>query len=150
MAWRWLLADLLAVAALCNYLTAYFGFAPRGFYSSDYFPLLPWVFLFWAGVFLHWALGRHRMEPLRRSVCPGTGVLGRHSLVAYLLHQPVIYGLLLILDQTFLTVGCINPPINGASYCQRGDERKIWVLPVTSVNAATMWAAANATCLRSR
>ena len=56
-----------------NYLTAYFGFAPKGFYSSDYFPLLPWVFLFWAGVFLHWALGRHRMEPLRVSC---TGVVG--------------------------------------------------------------------------
>lgn len=84
-----------------NYLTAYFGFAPKGFYSSDYFPLLPWVFLFWAGVFLHWALGRHRMEPLRRSVCPALGWLGRHSLVAYLLHQPVIYGLLLILDKLF-------------------------------------------------
>lgn len=30
-----------------------------------------------------------------------TGWLGRHSLVAYLLHQPVIYGLLLILDKLF-------------------------------------------------
>ena len=41
------------------------------------------------------------MEPLRRSVCPALGWLGRHSLVAYLLHQPVIYGLLLILDKLF-------------------------------------------------
>ena len=36
------------------------------------------------------------MEPLRRSVCPPLGWLGRHSLVLYLLHQPVIYGVLLV------------------------------------------------------
>ena len=38
--------------------------------------------------------GRQRMEPLRRSVCPALGWMGRHSLLLYLLHQPVIYGVL--------------------------------------------------------
>lgn len=32
--------------------------------------------------------------PLRRSVCPALGWMGRHSLLLYLLHQPVIYGVL--------------------------------------------------------
>lgn len=57
-------------------------------------PLLPWLFLFWAGYFLHFCMGRARMEPLRRSVCPALGWMGRHSLLLYLLHQPVIYGVL--------------------------------------------------------
>lgn len=39
-------------------------------------------------------VGRARMEPLRRSVCPALGWMGRHSLLLYLLHQPVIYGVL--------------------------------------------------------
>ncbi len=62
---------------------------------ADYFPLLPWLFLFWAGFYLH-PSGRpqERLEPLRRSVCPPLGWLGRHSLVLYLLHQPVIFGVL--------------------------------------------------------
>lgn len=34
------------------------------------------------------------LEPLRRSVCPALGWMGRHSLLLYLLHQPVIYGVL--------------------------------------------------------
>ena len=39
-------------------------------------------------------VGRRRMEPLRRPVCPVLGWMGRHSLLLYLLHQPVIYGVL--------------------------------------------------------
>ena len=34
--------------------------------------------------------------PLRRSVCPPLGWMGRHSLVLYLLHQPVILGVLTV------------------------------------------------------
>ena len=52
------------------------------------------LFLFWAGYFLYGIVGRQRMEPLRRSVCPALGWMGRHSLLLYLLHQPVIYGVL--------------------------------------------------------
>ena len=72
----------------------FFGFYPDWFDSADYFGLLPWLFLFWAGYYLHKAVGRRRMEPLRRPVCPALGWMGRHSLLLYLLHQPVIYGVL--------------------------------------------------------
>lgn len=87
---------LLPQALCANYLTAYLGFMPKGFFSTDYFPLLPWLFLFWAGYFLHYLVGRARMEPLRRSVCPPLGWMGRHSLVLYLLHQPAILGVLTV------------------------------------------------------
>ena len=83
-------------ALYANYFTAYLGFYPSDFFSTDYFPLIPWLFLFWAGFFLHHLVGRARMEPLRRSVCPALGWLGRHSLVLYLLHQPVIFGVLTV------------------------------------------------------
>ena len=92
---------LLPGAWYVNLFTAFFGFFPRGFFSTDYFPLLPWLFLFWAGYFLHFCMGRARMEPLRRSVCAPLGWLGRHSLGIYLLHQPVIYGVLLLLFHVF-------------------------------------------------
>lgn len=85
---------MLPQSLYANYFTAFFGFYPDWFYSTDYFGLLPWLFLFWAGYYLHKAVGRRRMEPLRRSVCPALGWMGRHSLLLYLLHQPVIYGVL--------------------------------------------------------
>jgi len=79
-----------------NYFTAYLGFYPFGFFSTDYFPLIPWLFLFWAGFYLHHLAERtaQSLRPLRRSVCPPLGWLGRNSLMLYLLHQPVIYGVL--------------------------------------------------------
>lgn len=73
-------------------LTAFLGFPPDGFWSTDYFPLLPWLFLFWSGCFLHRLIGRKRMESLADPVCPALGWMGRRSLLLYLLHQPLIYG----------------------------------------------------------
>lgn len=79
------------------------GFVPERFYTVDYFPLLPWFGLFLLGLFLGGLLypsGRRRFPlpdcpefpPLR-----GVIFLGRHSLVIYLLHQPVLLALLAVL-----------------------------------------------------
>lgn len=86
----------LPQALYASWPTAYLGFMPKSFFSTDYFPLLPWLFLFWAGYFLHHLVGRERLAPLRRSVCPPLGWMGRHSLALYLLHQPVILGVLTV------------------------------------------------------
>ena len=81
-----------------NLCTAYLGFPGPDFSSADYFSLLPWVFLFWTGYFLY----RLRPEEPRREVrLPLLTLLGRHSLLVYLLHQPMIYGVLWLLDRLF-------------------------------------------------
>ena len=36
----------LPQALYASYTTAYLGFMPKSFFSTDYFPLLPWLFLF--------------------------------------------------------------------------------------------------------
>ena len=80
-----------------NRFTAFLGFPPVGFVSSDYFPLVPWFFLFCAGYFLY-RLGERRWAELPVMQCriPGLNWLGRHSLVIYLLHQPVLYALIVL------------------------------------------------------
>ena len=77
-----------------NLLTACLGFPYPGFVSSDYFSLLPWFFLFLTGYFLY---DLRRDTPSRLHI-PGVTAMGRHSLIIYLLHQPVIYGVLMGLD----------------------------------------------------
>ena len=86
-AWAGLVVSLLLFAATYHTQDGFWQLGPWQM-------LLPWLFLFWAGYFLHFCMGRARMEPLRRSVCPALGWMGRHSLLLYLLHQPVIYGVL--------------------------------------------------------
>ena len=87
----WLyVTDLLAVA----------GFPSPGFWSTDYFPLLPWFFLFCAGYFL-WRLlsqSERAKERLASGVRP-LSFLGRHSLIIYLAHQPVLMGVFLAVGQ---------------------------------------------------
>lgn len=82
-----------------NLFTTYLGFPMPGFFSTDYFSLLPWLFLYLCGAFFC-KLCRERgwlRHPVLLWNCPPFSFLGRHSLLVYLLHQPVLYlGVLLI------------------------------------------------------
>ena len=75
-----------------NLFTTFLGFPHRGFVSSDYFSLLPWLFLFLTGYFLYDLRGKEASN----WKLPGITAMGRHSLLIYLLHQPVIYGVLTV------------------------------------------------------
>jgi len=69
------------------------GFKYEGFESYDYFPVLPYVFLFLAGTWLGIWVKEHRERPVFERKAPFVlTVPGRHTLLIYLLHQPVLYG----------------------------------------------------------
>lgn len=76
-----------------GYFFTFLGFMDPSFYSTDYFSLLPWLFLFWAGLFLGklFAIGEKRAAGILYFNIPPLSFLGRHSLLIYLLHQPVLY-----------------------------------------------------------
>ncbi len=82
-----------------NYLMP-LGFPPNGFMSADYFPILPYIFMFLAGGFIG-VLAKNGKFPkfLYKSRIKPLSYLGRHSLSIYILHQPVIiFALWLIVD----------------------------------------------------
>lgn len=75
-----------------NYITAFFGFPFRGFASADYFPFFPWYFLYLFGYFSFAEMKkRNMMRFLKTPEIPVLNLIGRHALVIYLVHQPVIY-----------------------------------------------------------
>ena len=77
-------------------LMTYMGFTEKGFYSADYFSLIPWIFMFIFGYFLYkvmkskgWIL---YLKGVQNKLIEK---ISRGSLIIYMLHQPVVYGLLL-------------------------------------------------------
>jgi uncharacterized membrane protein len=70
-----------------------FGFKNAGFFSADYFPLLPYMFVFFAGSAAG-PLAKRLPNVVRRLHVRPLAYLGRHSLLIYLLHQPVAITLL--------------------------------------------------------
>lgn len=75
----------------CAYLFP-LGFANPSFYSADYFPILPWIFLFFLGSFLGVYVASGKVPNFAyRSNLKIFDWLGTHALIIYIVHQPVIY-----------------------------------------------------------
>ncbi len=75
------------------------GFMEPGFVSADYFSLIPWIFLYLCGYFLCRCLQEKKVtyHPVFKTDILPFSFLGRHSLIIYLLHQPALYLLTVVL-----------------------------------------------------
>lgn len=79
-----------------------FGFTDGTLFSADYFPLLPWLFVFLGGTFLgRFAAAGQFPAFTYKSRVPFFSWMGRHALILYIVHQPVIYGVLWLITQIF-------------------------------------------------
>lgn len=76
-----------------NYFTTFLGFPFPGFFSTDYFPVIPWFFLYFTGYAASRITPEKYKAHLVDSICPPLEFIGRHTLIIYLLHQPVIFGI---------------------------------------------------------
>lgn len=78
-----------------------FGITPPTFTTIDYYPMIPWLGVFIIGM----AAGRIYIHP--RPLLPqprgvsGLCWLGRHSLIIYMLHQPVMLAVLFLLHSVY-------------------------------------------------
>ena len=92
--WTWKLPE-----SLYRYrVLAPLGLPDPAFRSSDYFPMLPWYLLFLCG----WFLGklfqtRPDWQRLARVKIPVLSALGRKTLWLYMLHQPLLMGICMLL-----------------------------------------------------
>jgi uncharacterized membrane protein len=88
VAWPWLI---------------WLGVKQAGTYMVDYYPLLPWFGLALLGIFIgqtFYPQGRRAFAlPNLAGILPILGLrfLGRHSLLIYVIHQPILLGLLMAL-----------------------------------------------------
>lgn len=89
-----------------GWVMTFLGFTDPEFYSADYFSLFPWIFLFLTGYFLYRVIGvangRKILDKYCRQGAEPFSFLGKHSLIIYMLHQPVIYGAFILLNRMHL------------------------------------------------
>lgn len=75
-----------------------FGWKYQGFISYDYFPVFPWIFVFLLGTWLGYYIKNNKFpEKFYTIKVPVFPAIGRHSLIIYMAHQPVLYLITLII-----------------------------------------------------
>lgn len=75
-----------------------FGIVSSDFHSWDYFPLVPWVFVFLAGCYFGVYVIENRLPEFFYNMhSRPIAFVGRHTLWIYLFHQPILYGLLYVI-----------------------------------------------------
>lgn len=82
-----------------GYFMTFLGWKDAEVFTTDYFPMVPWIFLFITGYFIYQIFRRHMW--LEKEILPNVktkpfSAIGRHSLFIYLLHQPIIYAGVLV------------------------------------------------------
>lgn len=75
-----------------------FGLRDANFFSADYYPFFPWFFMFVVGSCLSGPIFERRLPGwFYRLRAPLLETVGRNTLPIYLLHQPVVLGILWII-----------------------------------------------------
>lgn len=76
------------------------GFPNKGFSSGDYVPMFPWFFMLLLGYFT-WKLISNHFYPkwFVRIKVPVINWIGKKSLWIYMVHQPILYGILLLIKK---------------------------------------------------
>jgi len=78
------------------------GLWDNSFFSADYFPLLPWIFVFLFGTWLGRLIKDGKFpEWFYNAEPPLLPKVGRQAFIVYLLHQPVMFGLIMLVKLVF-------------------------------------------------
>jgi len=88
------------------------GFLPENFSSLDYYPILPWMGVFFAGFVFSMLFYKDKESPFTKGIYKNNILTfsGRHSMLIYLVHQPIVYFLMFytpiekLLDKFFMNI----------------------------------------------
>jgi len=93
---KYLLLISLVFPILINYfypnmMSIILGFPPTNFTSLDYYPIFPWAIPFGLGYILSKPIIQLAKSSSINFHIPIISSIGKHSLIIYLIHQPIIF-----------------------------------------------------------
>ncbi len=98
----WFIGQFFITVRLDTNIFCMFGLYSRNFYSSDYYPLFPYL----AFVFLGIIIGKLIYKE-KKSIFPfeiGSNPIsffGKHSFILYFIHQPIVFAVLFVIVKIF-------------------------------------------------
>ena len=106
--WGTVIFAILFIAYYIIYLNAplvdtkllvIFGFTYPGFFSADFYPLLPYFFLFICGGYIGKFVKNNKFPKWFYEVkIPFFDFIGKHALLIYVIHQPIIFFILYLVS----------------------------------------------------
>lgn len=82
---------------------SFLGLRSFDFVSYDYFPVIPWIFMYATGIFLWRIIKEKRWDKFFYFRIPILNAIGKHSLIIYIIHQPII---MLVIYGCFKLISC--------------------------------------------
>lgn len=74
------------------------GFAGP-YVSADYYPVIPWGFLFLAGAMVGYIFKKEGLPRfLYKNFCRPLAFIGRHTMFVYIVHQPLLLGIFMLVN----------------------------------------------------
>ncbi len=98
----WFVGEYFLSVKLNTNIFFMFGLYSRNFYSSDYYPLLPYLAFVFLGIILGKLLYKEKKSlfPFEIGKNP-ISFFGKHSFVLYFIHQPIVFAVLFIITKVF-------------------------------------------------
>ncbi len=79
------------------------GLVYPGFVSTDYYPIFPWFFMYMFGIWFGQIVVERKLPDwFYETRIPFFSAVGRKTLWIYMLHQPVIYGIVYLVSEYIL------------------------------------------------
>ncbi len=103
--WSFLIGTIITEMTGETYFLIPLGLVPVGYFSADYYPLFPWIGYIFIGQGMAYLSSKFwLLDSLARFSFPRLALLSllwRHSLLVYIVHTPILYGIFYIIFSNF-------------------------------------------------
>lgn len=98
----WILGQYFLSTRINTNLFCMFGLYSRNFYSSDYYPLFPYLAFVFIGIILGKLLYKEKKSLFPFAIGPNPiSFFGKHSFILYFVHQPIVFAVLFVIIKIF-------------------------------------------------